>query len=112
MSLSIRAHRAIWTDRIQFLAVDNGFDGLKAIGKPLILVEVCQDGAVSEPTFELSETEAQALMDQLWHCGIRPKEGSGSAGSLAATERHLKDLQRISMGLLVARNLIPSESKS
>ena len=40
------------------------------------------------------------LMDELWQCGFRPSEGSGSAGSLAATERHLRDMQAIAMGLL------------
>lgn len=44
--------------------------------------------------------EAQRLMDELWDCGLRPSEGTGSAGSLAATERHLKDMQTIAMGLL------------
>lgn len=39
-------------------------------------------------------------MDELWTCGLRPSEGTGSAGSLAATERHLKDMQVIAMGLL------------
>ena len=28
-------------------------------------------------------------------CGIRPSEGSGSAGSLAATERHLHDMRAL-----------------
>jgi hypothetical protein len=28
-------------------------------------------------------------------CGLRPSEGTGSAGALAATERHLKDMQRL-----------------
>jgi hypothetical protein len=40
------------------------------------------------------------LMDQLWQCGLRPTEGTGSAGSLAATERHLKDMREIAFGLL------------
>lgn len=56
--------------------------------------------AFPEPVATLQTQMAQALMDQLWSCGIRPTEGTGSAGSLAATERHLKDMQRISFGLL------------
>jgi hypothetical protein len=31
----------------------------------------------------------QFLMDALWRLGIRPKEGHGSTGQLAATEQHL-----------------------
>jgi hypothetical protein len=43
----------------------------------------------------LGKSAAQQLMDDLWRCGVRPTEGSGSAGSLAATERHLEDMRRI-----------------
>jgi len=34
-------------------------------------------------------------MDDLWNAGIRPTEGTGSAGSLRATEEHLDDMRRI-----------------
>lgn len=37
----------------------------------------------------------QQLMDELWRVGIRPTEGKGSAGALAATERHLADMQSL-----------------
>ena len=37
----------------------------------------------------LRPEQAQELMDSLWQCGVRPVQGSGSAGSLAATEAHL-----------------------
>jgi hypothetical protein len=50
---------------------------------------------VAEPSLEIDTTAAQSLMDDLWECGIRPTEGSGSAGALAATERHLADMQRL-----------------
>ncbi len=46
------------------------------------------------PLLRIYPEEAQGLMDQLWDCGLRPSEGSGSAGAMAATERHLKDLQK------------------
>jgi len=39
--------------------------------------------------------KAQLLMDDLWNCGIRPTEGSGSAGSLKATEYHLEDMRKL-----------------
>ncbi|MCP4598528.1 hypothetical protein [Neptuniibacter sp.] len=47
------------------------------------------------PNIILSPTAAQQLIDDLWDCGLRPSEGSGSAGQLAATERHLKDMRTI-----------------
>lgn len=43
---------------------------------------------------------AQELMDALWQCGLRPSEGSGSAGALKATENHLHDMQEINRRLL------------
>lgn len=43
---------------------------------------------------------AQSLMDQLWDCGLRPTEGTGSAGALAAVERHLADMKIIAFHAL------------
>jgi len=47
------------------------------------------------PAFRLQREQAQELMDRLWKCGLRPTEGSGSAGSLSATEKHLNDMRAI-----------------
>lgn len=38
--------------------------------------------------------------DELWRCGLRPTEGTGSAGSLAATQAHLKDMKAIAFSRL------------
>jgi hypothetical protein len=57
-------------------------------------------GVQAQPLVTLSDTEAQVLMDDLWACGLRPSEGSGSAGALAATQAHLKDMQTIAFKLL------------
>ena len=38
---------------------------------------------------------AQVLMDDLWGCGIRPTEGAGTAGSMAAAQKHLADMRAI-----------------
>lgn len=62
--------------------------------KEPVFVEV-EEGAVPPVAISLSCIEAQALMDRLWKTGLRPTEGSGSAGALAATERHLTDMQRL-----------------
>lgn len=53
------------------------------------------EGGTCEPTLTLDATEAQQLMDELWKCGVRPTEGAGSAGAMAAVQNHLKDLQRL-----------------
>ena len=54
-----------------------------------------QKGSFVEDSLRLTHTEAQRLMDELWTCGLRPSEGSGSAGALAATQEHLKDMRRL-----------------
>lgn len=59
-----------------------------------------EEGEHTEPMTSLTPHVAQSLMDELWRCGLRPTEGAGSAGSLAATERHLKDMQTIAFQLL------------
>lgn len=48
-----------------------------------------------QPAFRVARESAQKLIDALWDCGLRPTEGSGSAGSLAATEKHLQDMRVI-----------------
>ena len=52
------------------------------------------------PAFKLSGEHTQMLMDNLWYCGFRPTEGTGSAGSLAATERHLADMKAVAFNAL------------
>ena len=54
-----------------------------------------QIDAESLPGFALSDKEAQRLVDDLWDLGYRPTEGVGSAGSLAATRKHLEDMRAI-----------------
>jgi hypothetical protein len=54
-----------------------------------------EDGTWVKPFLTLDVTQAQGLMDDLWSCGLRPTEGSGSAGSREATQAHLKDLRAI-----------------
>jgi hypothetical protein len=44
---------------------------------------------------QLSDIQAQELIDKLWQAGYRPTEGKGSAGALVATERHLEDMRRL-----------------
>lgn len=65
------------------------------IAQPLVFVDYDPDLSDAAPAMRLRTDDAQTLMDELWNCGLRPTEGSGSAGALAATERHLKDLQRL-----------------
>jgi hypothetical protein len=75
-------------------------DGEKfSAAKPLAFETVEPEGRC-EHTFTLQRDAAQELMDELWRCGMRPSEGSGSAGAMAATERHLADMRVIAFDRL------------
>lgn len=47
------------------------------------------------PVINLTDDEAQMLMDSLWSVGLRPSEGSGSAGAMLATQNHLADMRKL-----------------
>ena len=68
---------------------------VREIVAPVYGTPLPNDGATPEPSLQLSPEATQQLMDQLWLSGIRPTEGTGSAGSLAATEKHLNDMRAI-----------------
>ena len=60
-----------------------------------------EDGMRIDPTFSMKSDEVQELMDNLWRIGFRPSEGTGSAGALLATQKHLEDMRKIAFDLLV-----------
>jgi len=65
---------------------------------PLVFEVIDQNtyqGQELAPTFSLQPSAAQELMDELWRCGLRPTAGHGSAGAIAATERHLEDMRAL-----------------
>ena len=66
-----------------------------------------KDGPVEiPPALQVKMSDAQMLMDTLWDCGLRPTEGSGSAGALLATQEHLQSMKEMATRLLavVERN--------
>ena len=65
------------------------------VGK--ITFEEREEGVVVPDSdgLHLTDDNAQQMMDALWNVGIRPTEGVGSAGSLAATIRHLEDMRAL-----------------
>lgn len=62
--------------------------------------EKIERGRAVPPTLRVTTEAAQTLMDDLWNSGIRPTEGSGSAGSLRATEKHLSDMRKLAFHTL------------
>lgn len=93
----LRCSKAPWSGKIDFLLAGRS-SGKLHVAKPVTIETMDETGfghAHIEPTFSLDHEDAQALMDELWVCGLRPSEGAGSAGALAATQRHLEDMRRL-----------------
>jgi hypothetical protein len=59
-----------------------------------------REGEKPPVSVNLDMTQAQALMDRLWTAGLRPTEGSGSAGALLATQSHLLDMRTVAFAAL------------
>lgn len=91
--MDVRAQKAPWLRGIEMLFREITPDGIYTADS---LVMVKRDpGMIYKPTVEITMECAQTLIDDLWHAGLRPTEGTGSAGALAATERHLQDMRRL-----------------
>lgn len=78
------------------------------VAEPITLRKITDDELFKTddaPPLSLKMPAAQKLMDDLWDCGLRPSEGSGSAGQLAAVQKHLEDMRKLlSKVPLVERN--------
>lgn len=91
MKAFIRAQSAPWRQGVELYI---GSPDRKLHVKEIQMEEV-EPNLMVEPSFRMETEVAQTLMDDLWNCGLRPTEGSGSAGSLRATERHLEDMRKL-----------------
>lgn len=98
--IEFRVERGVWRGNIELRVASLLRDGQMGVAKPMTFEVLPDDGAVLEPCLTMRPEDAQLLMDELWRAGLRPTEGTGSAGSLAATQKHLEDMRAIAMGLL------------
>jgi hypothetical protein len=80
-------------DQIDLFAFQSGDGGHYAANK--LEMKQCHEHEVISSFLTIDKSEAQILMDDLWSAGVRPTEGTGSAGSLKATQNHLEDLKKI-----------------
>jgi hypothetical protein len=81
-----------WVD-LHFLAVAP--DGIRS-SLVFALSNVVNENEVEpQPTLSMRQDEAQQLMDELWRVGLRPSEGTGSAGAMAAVQAHLADMRAL-----------------
>ena len=92
------SHTDFLSDQIEIRAVvraDGEHQAARALPLTFKTYEPAERGMPIAPALCLTQTEAQELMDELWRVGLRPTEGTGSAGALAATQRHLEDMRAL-----------------
>lgn len=92
--MEARVQKGSWSRDLEILLIDKSSKDF-AVVTDLIVTHGIDVGVVVEPSFKMSYEHAQQLMDDLWVCGLRPSEGTGSAGALAATQKHLEDMRKL-----------------
>jgi len=94
------ARKHSWTDQFDIYIGERLENGRTAAIKEVIFQEIQEGMIAPDSPLHLTPEAAQELMDSFWQCGLRPSEGSGSAGSLKATQDNLKDLRGLADRLL------------
>ncbi len=92
--------REPWSNRINLFWAKKR-PGKIAVVTDLIFTEYEAEGStILDPKpIQIDEASAQQFMDALWHAGIRPTEGAGTAGSMSAVQKHLEDMRALVFGL-------------
>jgi hypothetical protein len=96
MEFKIRARRGdicFGPDKIRLYAFQ--FDDKTHYCAEPLKFQATERYVATGPFIDIDSTEAQQLIDDLWDCGVRPSEGSGSAGALKAVQNHLADLKKV-----------------
>lgn len=100
MELILRAVRESFEydpDGIRLYAIQKSERGRQSYRAQAKMLEWQESkvGDAIQPFLRIEKSQAQKFMDDLWDCGLRPSEGSGSAGAMKKTEEHLQDMRMI-----------------
>jgi hypothetical protein len=82
---------------IQIALFNESQSGKVSVAEPITFREL-ENNELSysqKPLINLSEADAQQLMDGLYDAGIRPTAGAGSIGQLSAVQYHLQDMRSL-----------------
>ena len=82
--------------RIANITNDNGVK-TASVAEPVVMKTLTEEDYSRElpPALRVTPEDAQQFMDELWRVGIRPTEGAGSVGQLAAVSKHLEDMRTL-----------------
>ena len=94
----VRAQALPWHGGVELVAYQRFQDGEKKVAT--VQWETLSENELMRPTLTMRMEQAQILMDDLWHAGVRPTEGAGSAGAMRAAEHHIADLRRVAFKAL------------
>ena len=89
----VRACRQPWHDEVEVRLFRE--DGNRIFAVTNLTYSEIKRGDYSQPSFCLSPQEAQALFNQLWQDGYRPKDGTGNTGHIEAISYHLEDMRKL-----------------
>lgn len=92
-NFKFHAQRQPWTDSVALSVAQRVGEDLYSVY--LTTAAKIEPGMATMPAMTLDMNAAQQLMDELWGAGIRPSEGSGAAGHIAAMKAHLEDMRRL-----------------
>ena len=98
--MRVAIERNFFRDGVDVYLIDKPPGGPKRIITRLYYEEL--EEAVTfarQPLMTMTNAYAQHLIDELYRMGFRPTDAGESVGELAATKRHLDDMQRISKRL-------------
>ena len=96
MKMKFHAERSFFNGGVGLSMIHDAMlnNNKMAVAANVVMIEV-QDGIPVEPFLKMDYEDAQNLMDELYHCGIRPTDGARSSGSMKATQNHLEDMRAI-----------------
>lgn len=93
--MKIQAQKLPWSRGIDLAILQPRIGDIPPAYASNLVMQTFAEGDMINPVCSFSMAEAQELIDSLWDCGLRPSEGSGSAGQLAATQKHLEDMRTL-----------------
>jgi hypothetical protein len=94
--MRIRVSKQPWFMGLQLMVYETDLnDKPVAVGRLTMETQAIGHAIPQDSLIEIEDSTAQCLMDDLWMNGFRPSEGSGSAGSLKATQNHLEDMRTL-----------------